>query len=140
MRLEDTVVIEAPVGTVWGLTVDVEGWPRIAPTFERIERLDEGPLRIGSRATVKQPGQRETVWTVSRIDENERFTWGARVFGVWLVASHVLAPDPSGGVRNTLTIDLAGPAASLLGLAIGRQIRASLKKENAGFKAAAEAA
>jgi len=33
-----------------------------------VERLDDGPITLGSRARVKQPGQRPAVWTVTELE------------------------------------------------------------------------
>src|SRR5207244_7694229 len=101
MRWENVVTIDAPVDRVWQVTVDVEKWPSITPTMSRVVRLDDGPLRVGSRARIKQPGQTEAVWTVTRLDERREFTWQTRRMGVTMTGSHLLEPAGD-GCRNTL--------------------------------------
>ena len=137
MRIEHTEDIKAPVERVWDLTMDVESWPSITPTMSRIERLDQAPLRIGSDVRIKQPGQRQRVWTVSALDPQRRFAWSTRAMGMTMTGSHLLDPSHD-GTRNTLTIDLDGPLAPLLGPLLRRPIRRALASENEGFKAAAE--
>jgi uncharacterized membrane protein len=137
MRIEHEVFIEAPVDTVWRLTTDLEAWPDMSKTMTSVRRVDDGPLAVGSSARVKQPGQRETVWTVTVVEPPTRFVWTARALGVEMVASHDLAAEGA-GCRNRLSIDLAGRGGRVLGALVGRQIRRSLATENEGFKRHAE--
>jgi uncharacterized membrane protein len=137
MRWETSIVIAAPVARVWALTLDITGWPSITPTMTRVVLLDDGPLRVGSRARIKQPRQTEAVWTVSRIDENREFAWQTRRMGQTWTATHVLTPEGN-GTRNTLTFDISGPGAGLTGGLIGRVVRSGIETENASFKRAAE--
>ena len=54
-------MIDAPPEVVWRVLIDVERWPEWTPTTDRIERLDEGEFRLGSRARMKlkrRPRQR----------------------------------------------------------------------------------
>jgi hypothetical protein len=99
----------------------------------------KGPLRVGSRARVKQPAQRAAVWTVTRLEPNELFEWEARVLGVHMVGRHRITPDGD-RCRNTLQIDLSGRGSGVLGKLAGGRIRKAIATENEGFKRAAEAA
>ena len=138
MQLEHEVLIAAPVERVWALTVDIANWPKFTPTMQSVEPLDDGPVRVGTQARVKQPGQRPTVWTVSELNEGSLFAWGTTLLGVRMVGRHELYPAPE-GTRNRLVLELDdGLRARILTALVGRQLRASLAKENAGFKAAAE--
>lgn len=147
MEISNELVIHAPLATVWQLTENVEGWPATSPTMQSVERLDDGPIRVGSTARVKQPAQRPTVWTVTEFVPNERFAWEATVWGWRMVAVHVLEPVAA-GCRNTLTVSMTGRSTGLigrlarrpLGRLIGRQIRKAITTENLGFKRHAEAA
>jgi hypothetical protein len=102
-----------------------------------VERLDGGPLRVGSTARIKQPRQTAAVWTVTVLDPGREFTWQAIRTGLTLVGSHVL-DEADGGCRNTLTIDATGPAARPFGWLFGRFVQRSLRAENAGFRTKAE--
>jgi uncharacterized membrane protein len=137
MRFTDTVLIDAPVPVVWRLTTDVEAWPATTPTVRSVQRLDDGPLRVGSRARIKQPGQPAAVWTVTELEPDTVFSWRAVRLGLVLTGTHRVAAAPN-GCRNTVHLDATGPLSRPLGLLLGGVFRRVLRTENAGFKAAAE--
>jgi hypothetical protein len=137
MRFEDTVEITAPPERVWALTEDVEAWPSFSPTMTRIERLDAGPLGVGSRARIKQPAQRSAVWTVTRFEPGRAFAWQTRALAMTMVGTHEIAPSSTGCV-NRLVLELSGPTARVLGTVLGPVLRSSLRRENAAFKLRAE--
>jgi uncharacterized membrane protein len=141
MHVTHSIEISAPIERVWELTVDVERWPQISPrTMRSVQRLDDGPLRVGSSALVKQPGQRATVWTVTELDAPRRFAWSARVLGTQMTATHELTAthvlSANGAtVTNTLVVEAKG----WLGRALARPVAAAISHENDRFKRAAEA-
>jgi uncharacterized membrane protein len=137
MRFETSVQIGAPVEVVWRLTTDVTAWPNMTPTITKVVRLDDGPLRIGSRARIKQPGQTDAVWTVTRLEQGRVFAWQTRRLWLTITGAHMLEPV-DGGCRNTLTLDVAGVGAALFARAFGRQMLSAIETENAGFKRTAE--
>jgi uncharacterized membrane protein len=136
MRWENVVTIAAPVAEVWRLTIDVANWPAITPTMTRVEPLD-GDMRVGARARIKQPGQSEAVWTVTRLEPQREFTWQTRRMGLTMTGSHLLEPDGS-GCRNTLVLDVRGRGSRLFGWLFGRMASRSIQTENAGFRRTAE--
>jgi uncharacterized membrane protein len=139
MRIEDELIIAAPVDTVWQLTTDVESWPTVTPTMTRVERLDHGPFDVGSRARVKQPRQSAAIWTVTELRQRECFAWATRRLGLRMVGTHRLE-GVGDGCRNTLSIDITGFGARLFTRLFGGAIRTSIATENAGFQRAAERA
>ena len=79
--------------------------PYSAPTVTTVERLDQGLLRVGSQAYIKQPGQRRAVWTVDALEPDRRFVWSTTTSGTRMVATHLVEPIP-GGSRNSLHVEL----------------------------------
>jgi carbon monoxide dehydrogenase subunit G len=132
MRYEVTTLIAAPVELIWRLTTDIDGWPSFMPTVQRLERLDDGPIRVGSTARLKQPGQTATVWTVTRLDRMREFTWETRRMGLRLTGRHLLEPAGD-GTRNTLVLETAGPAAGVFSALFGALMRKSIHQEAAAF-------
>lgn len=124
--------IDAPADVVWELVTDVEGWPRYVSTVRAVQRLDEGPLRVGSSARIEQPGQQPAVWTVTRLDPGREFCWGTARRGLRMTGTHRVVPDGPGS-RNDLELTAHGPLAWLVALAA----RHVLRTENAGFRAEA---
>jgi uncharacterized membrane protein len=138
MILTNTIDIAAPIERVWSLTEDIEQWPTITPTMTTIVRLDNGPLKVGSTARVKQPRQRARVWTVTRFDPNETFAWQSRILGMPVVGSHSMASRGDGSTTNTLTLEMSGVMSRLMGRILASTLRQALATENAGFKQHAE--
>lgn len=133
MRWTNEVTIEAPVDVVWQLTVDVDGWPRYTSTMRSVQRLDDGPLRVGSTARVRQPGQPAGVWTVVRLDAGREFSWRTTRPGLRMTGTHRVLPDGD-TCRNVLELEANGPLAPLIGLVAPF----ALRTENAGFRAEAQ--
>ena len=109
MRIEHTIDIAAPAERVWALTVDVESWPELSPTMTAVERLDGGPLRVGSTARVKQPGQRAKVWTVTAVQPGRPVPWRAPAFRAGVDPPPTPPPAP-GGPAHTPPLPTAGRA------------------------------
>lgn len=137
MRIEHRIDIEAPAEKVWELTTDVEQWPELTASVTSIERLDRGPLALGSQARIKQPAQSAKVWTVTELRPSERFAWSTRWLGMRMTGTHDLAAA-DGTTVNTLGVELEGALAPLLGLLLRLPIGRALAQENEGFKLAAE--
>ncbi|GAA0220572.1 hypothetical protein GCM10009527_015970 [Actinomadura nitritigenes] len=137
MHFEIAVDIDATPETVWNLLKDVERWPDLTASMNRVELLD-APLREGARARVHQPGLPAAVWTVTTFTENENFTWRSRSPGVTTTGGHEVLPRPSGGSTLRLTLDQSGPLAPLIALLMGSRTRRYVTMEANGLKAAAE--
>ena len=137
MRLTHQTDVLAPLERVWSLTEDVEAWPTLTPTMTSVERLDDGPLRAGSRARVVQPGQRPAIWRVRSVEPPSAFVWETTVAGMQLVAGHHLS-EVEGGTRNLLVLDVLGPRGATLGRLVAPLLRRALATENDGFRRAAE--
>lgn len=130
--------IAAPPARVWDLTVDVESWPDFTPTITKVERLDDGDLAVGSQARLEQPRQRPRIWTVTELEPGHSFAWSSKVLGLTMTARH-LVEAAGEGARNTLSVDVDGALAPMLGRLLRGPIMSAITTENQGFKSAAEA-
>ncbi|MFA1550043.1 SRPBCC family protein [Actinomadura chokoriensis] len=137
MRFEITVDIDAPPETVWNLLKDVERWPEMTESINRVEVLDR-PFALSSRARVHQPKIPAATWTVTAFKENETFTWESRSPGVTTIAAHDIVRTPGGTVAVHLTLTQKGPLAPLFSLLTGRLTRRYVTMEANGLKAKAE--
>jgi uncharacterized membrane protein len=134
-----SIDISAARERVWQVITDVESWPQWTTSMTSVKRLDDGPLRVGSRARVKQPGLPSLVWQVTEITDGVEFTWVTRSAGVTATAIHSLN-ETSAGVRLTLTVAWDGIFAGVVAAMAGKQTRKYLALETAGAKGRAEAA
>jgi uncharacterized membrane protein len=109
---ETTRHIDSPTQPVWEVLVDVAHWPEWTPTIESVERLDDGPFQVGSRARVRQPRLPRALWEVTEVEDGRSFTWVARGPGMKTIARHEVVPD-SGGATVKLSIEQTGPMGAL---------------------------
>lgn len=135
--LQHRVTIATPPERVWALVVDVEHWPERIPTVDTVERLDEGPLTVGSQTRLSQPRLPTAIWTVTEVADGSAFTWESRSPGVTVTASHLVEPDPVGSAL-TLAITVSGPLSKVGWLMTRSLTKQYVETEAASIKAAAE--
>ena len=139
MRFEATIDVAAPGQHVFEVYTDVERWPEWTASVTSVERLDQGPLSVGSRARIKQPRLPPAVWEVTEVVAGRSFTWMARGPGIVTTGSHVVAtPEGEGPVRVTASLEQAGLLGPLLGLLTKRLTNRYLQTELQGLKARCE--
>lgn len=100
--------IEASAPAVWEVLFDVARWPEWTPTIDSVERLDDGPFGVGSRAKVRQPKLPQAQWEVTEVVDGRNFTWEAKGPGMKTIARHEVVPDGTGS-KVTLSIEQTGP-------------------------------
>lgn len=133
-----TVEIAAPAERVWEVLTDVEGWPQWTETVTSVERLDEGPLRSGSRARINQPKIPESEYVVTELDPGRSFTWVASGPGVTTTARHDVEALSDGRSRVTLAVEQSGWLGSLMGRFYRGLTDRYLANEAAGLKSRCE--
>ena len=107
--------IDAPTEPVVDVLFDVVHWPDWTPTVDGVERLDDGPFRVGSRARVRQPRLPRAEWRVTEIVDGRSFTWEAKGPGMRTIGRHEVVPDGQGS-RVTLSIEQTGPMGAVAAL------------------------
>lgn len=143
MRYEHTVSIAAPPEVVWRVLVDVETWPQLTDSITRLNRLETGPLRVGSRASIKQPRLPGNVWVVTELVDYDRFTWETSGVGWRTRAVHEIAPPGAGTLTSRCTLhlvlEMTGPVGRVLGRLSAGTVRRYVGMEAEGIKRHAEA-
>jgi len=114
VRADITVRVAAAPERVWEVLADVENWPSWTPSVTSITRLDEGPLRVGSRVRIKQPRLPVVTWTVTELSPGASLTWIATGPGFRTTASHRIHPGEPGSVV-TLVLEQNGLVRQLIG-------------------------
>jgi uncharacterized membrane protein len=140
MEYQKSVTVAAEPAQVWEVMSDLERWPERIPTYDELRRLDDGDLRVGSRAHVKQKGLAAGEWEVSELVEGETFTWTSRQPGVRLVARHHVTAQADGTSRLTLELEQSGWLSGVVSLFLGRKVREYVDLEAEALKDTAEAA
>ena len=140
MDIERVIDIAAPQERVWAVMSDVERWPEWTRSVTRVERLDRGPLAVGSRARVRQPRFPAAVWTVTALEPGRFFEWRSPAPGLLSVGGHRVEAAGDGGSRVTLSLTWSGPLAAVMRLLFGKLSRRYVEMEARGLKRRAEAA
>jgi uncharacterized membrane protein len=129
-----SVDIRASADRVWAELIDVERWPEWTPSMRRVERLDDDPFGVSSRARVTQPKLAPLVWTVSEFAPGRSFTWTARAAGMTIVAEHRLSPGPGQAVTVTLALRQSGALVPVVSLFTAGLTRRHMNQEAQGLK------
>jgi uncharacterized membrane protein len=140
MITRETADARTDVRQVWKSFTAVEDWPTWTKSITTVRWLDDGPMRVGKRARVKQPSVPTMVWQVTDVQDNAEFTWANHSLGCTTIARHKVWPNDDGTVRITLEIERTGPTAWLVDAVSARLTKRYLVMEAAGHKAASEAA
>jgi hypothetical protein len=121
-RVARKIDIAAPPRAVWTVLVDVDRWPTWATQFERLERLEAGPLALGSRVRVKASGTRAAVWTITEYKDERSFTWQASLApGLRVMGGHVVEAVGDGATAE-FWLESAGWLGTLMGPVLRRRI------------------
>jgi uncharacterized protein YndB with AHSA1/START domain len=129
-----TVEIFAPPERIWAVLVDADRWPEWTPTVTRVQRLEEGPLAVGSQTKIWQPQLTPVVWRVTELDETAGvFTWMTRKPGIQVTATHTMESSGN-GVRVTLSLDYSGLVGALMAWQLKDLNWDYLTREAAGLK------
>ena len=125
--------VEASVEDLWRTVSDLAEWDSLLPTVDKVSRLDDrGPIGVGSRFEVHQPGLAKAVYEITDWRPGAGFTWVAGAPGVRTTASHELTVEGQ-RTRLTLGIDWSGPLAWLVRLLFGSKTRRMVEMEAETF-------
>jgi uncharacterized membrane protein len=126
--------IQAPAAHVWSVLLDVERWPEWTRSVTIVKRMDIGPLTLGSRTRLVQPGLAPAVWKVTSLDPAKRiFAWTTRGLGVMVVGYHQVEAVGTAS-RVTLWLHYSGLLGPVLARILSRKNRDYLKMEGDGLK------
>ncbi len=137
MEFRKTIDIDAPPAVVWPVIEDGERWPEWTASVTSVKRMDKGPLRIGSRALIRQPRFPPAVWTVTTLEPGRRFVWKSGMPGMWVYGDHSVEAIPT-GTRATLKLSYDGLLARLMGRLTRGITNRYLDMEAAGLKRRSE--
>lgn len=129
---------KASAHDIWPVLSDVESWPALLPTFDKVTRLHaDGPVGVGAKFEVRQPGLPKAVYQITEWQPTTLFTWESPAPGVRSTASHRLEETPE-GTRIVLTMTWSGPLAWLARKLYGSKARRFMTQEAEGIARAAE--
>ena len=112
MDFERSIDIAAPPDTVWSVMADAERWHEWTPSVRSIRLLDR-PLKVGSRALIRQPKFPPAMWKVVALEPGRSFTWVTGAPGLKAFGQHSVEPSGTGS-RATLRLHYEGALGRLL--------------------------
>ncbi len=133
-----SITIDAPIEVVWAIFTDVERWPTWASSFTSVELID-GPMRLGAKARIRQPGLPTVVWEVTKWEPGRSWTWAVSSPGAHTEASHVLTASGATTVAEQSIVS-SGPLGRLAAFVWRSLTRRYLAIEAAGLKQRCEQA
>jgi hypothetical protein len=123
---------------LWSIASDVERWGDRLPTVTSVRPLGAGPVAVGSRFEVRQPGLPKAVWEVTDWQDQARsFTWESTAVGLHTTATHSVSADGDGS-KLELSLEWAGPLAGVVRMVMGRKARGMVETEAETFARLAE--
>ncbi len=122
-RVARSIDIAAPPEAVWAVLADVEHWPTWASQFERLERLEAGPLALGSTVRCKTTDRQATSdWVVTEFEDGRSFTWASPLApGLRVTGGHVVTAVGA-GANAEFWLEADGMLGWLLGPVLRRRI------------------
>lgn len=132
-----SIDIQALPERVWAIMSDIRRWHEWTPSVTSIRRLDEGPLRVGSRAMIRQPKVPPALWRVTEIDEGRHFTWTTGSPIARATGQHGVEALGDGS-RATLSLEYSGILGGMLARFLDDLNRRYLTMEANGLKARSE--
>lgn len=108
-----TVEFAVPPQLVWSVMAEVEQWPEWTSSVRRAKLLTPGPLLVGSRVRLRQPGFPSAWWRVTALEPNGGFTWVNTAPGLRVIARHRIE-SLDGYCRVVLSVSYEGLLGPLL--------------------------
>lgn len=139
--INTTILIDAPIATVWKILMDQEAYPQWNPFIKQLQ----GDLATGNtiEATIQPPGQKAMRFTPQvKMNQPEReFRWlGHLLFPGIFDGEHYFLLENIGGKQTKLTHgeQFSGLLAGILLKMIGENTKAGFIAMNEALKARAE--
>ena len=121
------------VDALWERVRRVDEWPQRTASITSAHIVGDGPLVLGSRIVINQPGAPEATWTVTEYTEGNSFVYEMHRAGLVTTAHHVVEKESPTGSSLTLIFSMQGRLAKVWGFLMGRKIRKFLELEATGL-------
>lgn len=129
-------IVHASPEAVWAVMSDIERWPHLLSTIDRVTPLNSAAGGVGARFAVKQPGIPELTYEVTQWVPDKDFTWVARSPGVRTVGRHLISAV-EGGAHLRVSLEWQGPLSKVIAVLFGTRTANFVRIEADAFAASA---
>ena len=137
MKFSASVEINSTPERTWALVNNVEEWPEWIPSLKKIEKVTEGPMRVGSQVLVvaKSLLTVNLLMTITEFVAGRRVVMEGRVLGVKMTRYYEMEPVGQNKAKLTAGGEVSGLLAFLVrrgGQSLSEEIVQALKKRVEG--------
>jgi len=125
--------VAAPPARVWEVMSDGERWAEWTPSVTSVEIYDK-PLRVGSRALIRQPQIPPGKFKVTELEPGRSFTWATGIPGIIYAHARHSIESTAIGSRVRLALRFDGLLGGFMGKRQAKLINEYLVMEAAGLK------
>jgi len=115
VRFSASTGIDATAEEAWTSLESVEEWPRWVPCLKKLEKISEGPIKVGTRIRISANFFITVtfVMTITELLPSRRVGLEGRVLGCWMKRHYTLEPMNQKAVL-TAGGDVSGPLSFLV--------------------------
>ena len=137
MKFSASVEINSTPERTWALVKNVEEWPKWIPSLEKIEKVTQGPLGVGSQVLVvaKSLLTVNLLMTITEFVAGRRVVMEGGVLGVKMTRYYEMEPVGQNKAKLTAGGEVSGILAFLVrrgGQRLSEEIVQALKKKVEG--------
>ena len=137
MKFSASVEINSTPEKTWALLKNIEEWPEWIPSLKKIEKVTEGPMRVGSQVLVvaKSLITVNLLMTITEFVAGRRVVMEGSVMGVKMTRYYEMEPVGQNKAKLTAGGEVSGLLAFLVrrgGQSLSEEIVQALKKKVEG--------
>jgi len=137
MKFSASVEINSTPEKTWALLKNIEEWPEWIPSLKKIEKVTEGPMRVGSQVLVvaKSLITVNLLMTITEFVAGRRVVMEGSVMGVKMTRYYEMEPVGQNKAKLTAGGEVSGLLAFLVrrgGQSLSEEIVQALKRKVEG--------
>ena len=137
LSIQVSSLLHAEAAHIFRVLTDVTHWPEWTPSVQQIEVIKQASLGTGVQVRMHQPKLAPGIWTFSKWQPDQQFSWEKPSAGLTMTAEHRLTPTAQ-GCEVTLRMTYSGWLSGLLYRLTRKLTTEYMQMEINGLKAICE--